>query len=542
MKQKILDNVSEYSASQLVEYIRKGVVTFEELVQDSEGEFSVEKRKEVKQLLESGDADEWNKVKKLRTVESIQYYLDSYPEGQFRSEARALKKELEEEEQKSLQQKATDNVWTLLDKSSIEALRAFVKQYPNSTHVNEARRLIDALLLDEIMGYNIDTLVEQINQVAVDKRFISGKQQDDKIISLIEQYIEGGKIKKSDLLDKIKEDYNFLSSGIVKRLISSGILLIDDLKSIGIDTLFIQKMFKGESAQIFDTPERLDRIHKQSTEVYFWGIPSSGKSCALGAILSVVASGKSGDVEYSMNPDTESQGHGYMTKISNLFRAGQVGTLMEGTSVDSFYEMGFDLIDKSSGKIYPMTFIDMAGELMRCMYKANARIEMSETEEVMLDTLTRVLIDNRTINRKMHIFVIEYGAEERLYEGLPQRVYLEGVVSYIRNMGIFKKDTDAIYIMISKSDKAKNATPDTFNEYIQREYLGFYNMLEQICKDNEINKGKVEKIAFSLGEVCFQNYCKFNSLPAENVVNVLLKRSASFRGGKRGMFEKIFRS
>lgn len=35
MKQKILDNVSEYSAHQLVEYIRTGVVTFDELIQDT---------------------------------------------------------------------------------------------------------------------------------------------------------------------------------------------------------------------------------------------------------------------------------------------------------------------------------------------------------------------------------------------------------------------------------------------------------------------------------------------------------------------------
>ncbi len=52
MKQKILDNVTEYSANQLVEYIRTGVVTFDELIQDTDGEFSVEKRREVKQLLE----------------------------------------------------------------------------------------------------------------------------------------------------------------------------------------------------------------------------------------------------------------------------------------------------------------------------------------------------------------------------------------------------------------------------------------------------------------------------------------------------------
>lgn len=180
----------------------------------------------------------------------------------------------------------------------------------------------------------------------------------------------------------------------------------------------------------------------------------------------------------------------------------------------------------------------MAGELMRCMYKENASDPMSDSDIEMLDTMTKVLIDNRSTNRKMHVFVIEYGAEDRKYEGLPQKVYLEGAVSYIKDTGIFKKDTDAIYIMITKADKAKNNSPSFFNQYINDKYLGFFNGLEQICKDNEINKGHVEKLAFSLGDVCFQNFCKFDARPAENVVNLILQRSASFRGGKRGWFER----
>ena len=280
-------------------------------------------------------------------------------------------------------------------------------------------------------------------------------------------------------------------------MINKGVITHADLIGIGIDKLFIRKMFNGDCAQSFNMPEKLDKIHKQSTEIYFWGIPSSGKSCALGAILSVAACGR---VAKSMDSDTGSQGYGYMTKLINLFKNGQIGTLMEGTSVDSFYEMGFDLVDKED-KIHPITCIDMAGELMRCMYKANAGDSMSDTDEIMLDTLTNVLIDNRSINRKMHIFVIEYGAEDRLYEGLPQRVYLDGALSYIKNTGIFKKDTDAIYIMITKADKVKEQSKEIFSNYINKNYLGFYNGLGQICKDNEINKGVVEKLAFSLGEV-----------------------------------------
>ena len=523
-KQNILDNVAEYSAIQLVEYIKTGVVTFDELVQDTEGEFAVEKRREVKRILEHGDTDEWNRAQEERSLEAIRHYLDTYPDGQYRSEALALKSELEKEIQEEHVQSATDDAWTLVDKSDKESLRAFITQYPDSNYVKEAKAQIDNLLMEEIMGTDIDTLITQINQYQTDSS-LTPAQKDNNIIDHIERFFKEEKITKDDFLKKLEEDHNLLNSSIIKRLINSGTLSIADLLSINIDRQFIQKMFNGEKPKSFSTPEKLDRINKQSTEIYFWGVPSSGKSCALGAILSVAASGR---IAKSMDRDTESQGYGYMTKLISLFQDGEVGTLMEGTSVDSFYEMGFDLVDQE-GRVHPITCVDMAGELMRCMYKANACDSMSETDMIMLDILTKVLIDNRSTNRKIHIFVVEYGAEDRLYEGLPQRIYLEGAVSYIKNTGIFKKSTDVIYLMITKADKAKNLDPETFTNYINDEYLGLYNNLEQICKDNEINKGKVEQIIFTLGEVCFQNYCRFNAQSAEHVLNLMLQRTASFR-------------
>lgn len=535
-KQNILDNVEFYSAEQLVEYIQQGIVTFDELVSETDGDFDATKRKQVKLKLETGDFDAWQATKEENSIEAIQHYLDTYPDGQFRNEARSLKQQIHDAATKREEESTIEDAWLNVEKTSKDALQNFLREYPESTHASEATSLINQILLDEIMGVDADSLVSLIRQYQTDKT-LTPAQKDNNIIAEIQRFIKEGKITKKEFLSKIQDDHNLLSAGIIKRLINSGDIAVGDLIAIGINKLFIQKMFNGESAQAFSKPEPLDKIHKQSTEVYFWGIPSSGKSCALGAILSVASSGT---VAHSMDPDTGSQGYGYMTKLINLFQNGQVGTLMEGTSVDAFYEMGFDLVD-NDGKIHPITCIDMAGELMRCMYKANANDPMSEQDEIMLDTLTRVLIDNKTTSRKMHIFVIEYGAEDRLYEGLPQRVYLDGALSYIKNTGIFKKDTDAIYIMITKADKVKNPSKEVFTQYIDEKYKGFYNGLEQICKDNEINKGRVEKIAFSLGEVCFQNYCRFNARPAENVVNLLLQRSANFRGGKRGIFEKIFR-
>ena len=535
-KDSILENVSQFNADQLVRFISEGIVTFDELCEDTDGEFVPSVRREVKRLLENGDADEWAKVQSERTIEAVQRYLSMYPEGEFRSQARALKTTLEQEAIASASQSTADAVWNAVDKNNIDALSSFVSKYPDNKHVAEANQLINDLLLDDIMDISADTLVEKIREYQTSK-LLTPAQKDNNIIDEIKSYIFGRKITKADFLEKLSEDHNLLSAGVVKCLIDSGVTALSDLLSIKIDRPFIQKMLKGVPPDDYTDIRDLDKIHKQSTEVYFWGIPSSGKSCALGAILSVASNGTVANV---MDADTDSQGYGYMNYLIHHFPQNEVGTLIGGTPIEAFYEMGFDLIDKDD-KIHPITCIDMAGELMRCMFKSNAGMSLEEKDLKMLDTMTKVLIDNRSTNRKMHIFVIEYGAEDRLYEGYPQRVYLEGAVSYIKNTGIFKKDTDAIYIMITKADKVKNATRETFTNYINNNYLGFYNGLDQICKDNEINGKKVEKIAFSLGEVCFQNYCRFNSRPAENVVKLILDRSASYRGGKRGWLEGILR-
>lgn len=535
-KQNILDNVEQYSAEQLVEYILQGIVTIDELVKDTDGYFDAKKRIEVEQKLKSGDSDAWENAKKIGTKDAVQKYIDLYPKGKFINEAQKLMQKIDDDARKREETSTVDKAWEEVDKTSKEALQIFIRQYPDNAHISEATALVNKILMDEIMGINADSLVNQIKKYQTD-RTITPTQRDNNIISEIQSYIKERKITKLEFLSKIQEDYNLLSAGVVKRLIESGDISAKDLLSIGIDTLFIQKMYNGVGLHSFPKPEKLERIHKQSTEVYFWGITSSGKSCALGAILSVAASGT---VAHSMAPDIGSQGYGYMTKLINLFQNGQIGTLMEGTSDDAFYEMGFDLVD-NEGKIHPMTCIDMAGELMLCMYKANAGDTMTEVGMVMLDTLTNVLIDNRTNSRKMHIFVIEYGAEDKLMYGLPQKVYLDGALSYIQNTGIFKKDTDAIFIMITKTDKVKNPTKDFFSDYINQNYRGFYNGLERICKENGINRGKVEKIAFSLGEVCFQNYCKFDDRSAANVVNILLQRSGNYRSGIGGWLERIFR-
>lgn len=314
-KQAILDNVVCYSADQLAGFILDGIVTYQELCEDTDGDFSASVRKEVKQILD---------------------------------EAEILKRQQEAAQAP----KVAEDVRATVGTDSIQNT------------------------------LNREELAKEIKHIQADKNVID---KDSEIYNTIVGLLGQGKIVVEGLLDLLGADHNILRASVVKKLYDDGQLTDDDFWRIGIAPRFVEHLRVGRTTQGFDIPRKLERINKLSTEVYFWGIPSSGKSCALGAILSVAGNGR---VARSMRKDNDCQGYGYMTRLAALFNGGQVGTLPAGTSIYSTYEMGFDLEDQGNAE-HPLTCIDLAGELVRCMYKSDANEMMSDDEAEALNVQRR---------------------------------------------------------------------------------------------------------------------------------------------------------
>ena len=531
----IFDNIDEYNNNidDLVKALKKaGIKNFEEFkVAARESGTPVKKsvQDQVAEKFANSEEDDWEEARSVNTEEAYQNYLDNYPDGKFRSLAREQIENL----QKIAESGVSDQIWNNIDKTNLAALQNFVENHPNSSFLAEAESILKELRKEQYMGVGIKALTKQIKTIRTDARI---NNPEKAIYDKIVNFINTGKISKYDLLSAIEDDNNFINGQVVYLLWENNI--ISDFSRTGIDCDFIEHMMKNITPQKFEKPKPITKITKSPcTEVYFWGIPSSGKSCALGAILS---SANSGRVAKAMFQDPDCQGNGYMYRLANIFKKkGEVGILPEGTAISSTYEMGFILVDEDK-KEHPITCIDLAGELIRCMYKKDADELLTDEQKGVLKTLTDILVDNRTDNRKIHFFVIEYGAEDREYEGLPQDTYLRAAVAYIMKTGIFKKDTDGLYILVTKVDKAKTTgkdLQDKLKTYISENYLGFYNGLKKICEDCEINGGNVEIIPFTLGSVCFQNYCKFKDDAAASVVRTLIKRSYGYKPGK---VKKIF--
>lgn len=526
----LFDDIEQYYSdinSLIIKLKENGVTTYEQFLEKKKEYQAPVPRtilEQIKQKFENSDNDDWEQARSLDTEDAYKDYLMKHKQGAYREDARRA---LDTIHSQALHN-ASERVWEEIDKDDIQQLQDFVNNYPDSPFYQTALDALNALRIAEFIGMNMSALVDRIRAIETDKNVID---KDSEIFKEVRSFLQKKYITKDELMDKIEEDHNFLSAGVINMLWRAQD--ITDFSRLGVDKDFITEMMRNSPRIKFSIPKNITEVSKvPSTEIYFWGIPSSGKSCAIGAILSAANNGRTA---LSMPKDNGCQGYHYMNCLSDLFQNdGTIGILPEGTPTKSTYEMAFDLEDQNH-KMHPITCIDLAGELVKCMYKSDADLTLQVDEQEALDTMTNVLVRNKTGNRKIHFFVIEYGAEKKKYEGLPQRTYLDGAVAYLETTDIFKKDTDAIYLLITKTDKAKKKgkeLQEELEQHINKNYLQFLNGLKRICTVNEINDGNVDIIPFTLGEVCFQNYCKFKEKTAAYVVQKILERSYGYKPDK----------
>lgn len=559
-KTTIIDSFPEFKEDQapvIVKYLCDGTLSLEDL-HGNGLPFKVRKMaeqlyKDQKQQAQAHEDEAWFKAQQADSADMYESYLETYTYGSHRDEARAALKRLEEKE--SLRQQ--EDVWNSVDKTDIDDLKSFVSDNPESTHISEAKKLINELLSS---GDWMEDL-----KVKLEKSFYPSSDIVAALGSKMNERTYKDRIRQ--LLDEIDKDKNWLAASTVKVLVDKDIIGYDDLRGCGIKEEFIEALRRKEydkERTLEKASTKLENVSREDasgkkialTEVYFWGIPSSGKTCALGSILEAA---KNGNVATAFRPYSESQGFDYMNRLPMFFDRNKGVCVFPGsTDVASSYAMGFQLTDKN-GAEHPVTFIDFAGELLAAMYKTYAKKELKDDEQASLETLTNVLVKNGTGNRKIHFFVVEYGAEDRKVKSvdLPQKEVLSTAMEYVdkaksdkEGRNIFKTATDAVYLIVTKVDKLK-LTPEEkkrgetkqakLEKYVQDRYGTFYGSLKAICKHNQINGGNLPILGFSVGDVCFRDFFIPNSQKAESILHVIMERCHGNETGIWGSIKSLFR-
>ena len=377
------------------------------------------------------------------------------------------------------------------------------------------------------------------------RRMEKGRGTKDTFVYLAEQ-LNQGMLSKEELVTMLREDHNLLDADTIELCLDKCLLTEEDLvEGCGIDRQFLS-MLGTMPEDVLPKEGSISQLPEVSTQFFFWGIPSSGKTCAAGVILRAI---QEKQVVRDVTIDDQCQGYEYQEILGRIFSGDGHYCILPGrTLVDTNFAIQMTLED-GDHRDHPVTLVDMAGELF-CSILWQKSGDLSKITEKHLKAqaeFERIFTAEGADHQKFHVFVIEYGAEDKKHKGFNQDTYMEYGLQYLDQTHVLRDATEGVYILITKTDQARRNLQEgeDLNQhlarYMKKYYPNFFGLLDRFCREYELCGGKVpDPIPFDIGEVCFNNYCRISTSRANDVVKIMLARSKGFRKGWRGKVERWF--
>ena len=533
-KAKILGRCNIIPVKNLVTYLREDVVTMDELRASG---LTSEREDEIKQEMTSSEAIIWKKASKSSSPQALSEYLKLFPDGKYAEQARSAMSELESTWWEEIRIAPTE-----------ESLNAYLGIYPEGKYVYEAKTMLKDIdwlqtcrlntqegyityrdthpgkhtseINEILVGFNDSNDWERartVNSTEAYREYVLNHPNGKWVVDANE--IINSRRGHDSLINGLKLDKNHVSAEEIQKAVSEGVITRDEVVQIFGEqwTAEIMKYQRPPDLPIYTSPLELQ---KGKTEVYFWGTPASGKTCTLGAVLSsAYTKGKlikrGGALEY-------------MDGLKNIFNPVGISRLPNSTSNACIYDMNVDLKDDKNRK-HPITMIDLAGEIFKCIYFSSQNFELDEDRQRILTTTFNYLKDKR--NKKIMFFVVEYDGHDRIWDdnsNLNMSDYLDRCLNYLNDLKVISSSVNGIYVLVTKSDKIPCAYQDQAVEaqkYVEKYFNGFWETLKEISKSCGVKDLKV--IPFSVGNVVAKQLCEYNGKYAKLVIDNICKKSES---------------
>ena len=531
----------------------------EKYPQSAKNELIAKKLKEIDELHKREDEAAWKQVQTLNTLVAVKDYLDNPSYNIYRIDAEILKRKLED-------------AAAMEPKIMAEINEVLMAPYPY-------KDVIDYLELCSKYPHKIDYIKSWM--LSDMKRTPHRYQRDEMYVLLNDVDMHDNRWRGTSIID-LAEPLKGKALFTPMEIIHEHILDYERVQ-------WIKDKPEKRLDDTYDvTPkETCFEMEKNTTDVYFFGVPGSGKTSVLSGLCSV--STMPDKSTFSFHNQGKHKGYGYAVslkqKISDhVFPArtrvftfedslapvdkgigvtlgspsdpfgtspdfgstwsqdSASSTMMSGTSNNTDQDLFIQIIDSEicnpDGSKHKLNIIEMPGE-------ATLRFAAARSNDMsMLGDGAKKLFENE--NNKLFFFVIDPN-DKKTYEviinGVPVKITqadaLDCVAKFIRtkvsDMSI--KNLKAVQVLLAKSDMLSLKDGQSMNECIDNlmnnsSYSGLMNQLNQICssKNSDINKHcghEVKLFTFSLGQILPGDMLNYNPADSQKIIRVIAANAIS---------------
>jgi hypothetical protein len=278
------------------------------------------------------------------------------------------------------------------------------------------------------------------------------KKQDEEI-----DFTNVNSVGRETLLTSIANNKALIAD--IQYGLNKGIIEAADMANLGFSYDFIERLQSYVTQEVtFPEFEDLPPLRQNATDIYFLGMPGSGKSTMLAALFSYC-----NEIGVMRNIVDNQFGNKYRNQ---LVRGMAQGYLPQSTDTKFINFIPVDMKHEDEKNCQQLNFLDMAGE----KFKNVAEAGMSEFSSY------QKYLENK--NPKCLIFVIDFIENNRVGI-LEQDQNLQQVLSLLEAYGILEK-TEAVYLVVTKADLFPSPNKQEYaDNYVRTKYKNFLNA----CKD-----------------------------------------------------------
>lgn len=464
------------------------------------------------------EENDWSRVD-INSKSSLIDYLRTYPDSVHKNEI-------------------DDLYWDATNQERVAEIEDYIAQFPNGIHSNEALGVKKA-----VADWNT---VKEVNDIFETNEYIRQNPYSP-FLSKAKELLRS---QKAAEIRNMKAAPNNYEIGSLKNFLETGVFTANELIFQGVITQnILDTLDKTQDLPDISVAMATSRPECKEgyTDVFFFGIPSTGKSCILMGLTSAD----------NMYINYASGGGNYASALQEYVEA---GATIPQTPMGEVATLEGSIKEQGRKAEHKINLIEMAGEEFALKIAGNEEL-VFDFESMGTGATELLSNDNRkaffliidptadiiSYNRRQHVGFDDMTGE-KIFELVNircnQRVLISKMVDLLAhpdNTEIMKK-VDAINIIMTKADLLGDMETrgDKAVEIFYDNYAKILDPLSDLCKEYSINVQndyRPRLYPFSLGKFYVGGFYEYDPTDSNELVDAI--RAFTRAKGAEGFWGKV---